>query len=74
MILTFTPIASCWEDVDSTESKCSLSALKRGTMFFASISVIKTSFFFYMMFRAAKNILFYYFIGINGEFQRSLVY
>lgn len=39
MILTFTPISSCWEDVDSTESKCSLSALKRGTMFFASISV-----------------------------------
>lgn len=61
MILTFTPIASCWEDVDSTESKCSLSALKRGTMFFASISVIKTSFFFYMMFRAAKNILFYWY-------------
>lgn len=72
MILTFTPISSCWEDVDSTESKCSLSALKRGTMFFASISVIKTSFFFCMVLKAAKHISFL--IGIHGEFQRSLVY
>lgn len=61
MILTFTPISSCWEDVDSTESKCSLSALKRGTMFFASISVIKTSFFFCMVLKAAKHIFSYWY-------------
>lgn len=71
MILTFTPISSCWEDVDSTESKCSLSALKRGTMFFASISVIKTSFFFCMVLKAAKHIFSYLY---NGKIQRSLVY